>query len=205
MVAVIEPTSGSGYSALPMTKVELEKIRARIPASNNLIEHVGKGKTIDPISLDNILSNLQECSFAHFGCHGTQHPSNPLESALLLSGGRLTMEKLIQKCQASNGSLAYLSACQTAKSDEERPDEALTLAATMLFAGFPSVVGTMWSISDNDAPVVADAFYAHMFRHGTERPPDVTEAAYALHLAVQKIRDSGTEFWNWVPYVHFGV
>ncbi|TFK19265.1 mucin-like protein 1 [Coprinopsis marcescibilis] len=205
MVAVIEPLGGDGYEGLSKTKVELEKIRTRLPAGNDLIEHVGKGKTTDPINLDNILSNLQECSFAHFGCHGTQHPSNPLESALLLSGGRLTMEKVIQKCQASNGSLAYLSACQTAKSDEELPDEALTLAATMLFAGFRGVVGTMWSIRDRVAPVVADAFYEHMFRHGTECPPDVTEAAYALHLAVQKVRDSGEEFWNWVPYVHFGV
>ncbi|TFK16512.1 hypothetical protein FA15DRAFT_650851 [Coprinopsis marcescibilis] len=203
MVAVIEPTSGSGYNALPMTKVELQKLQMRIPARDNLIEHVGK--RTDPIKLDDVLSSLQECSFAHFGCHGIQHSTNPLASALVLSGGRLTMEKVIQKCQASNGSLAYLSACQTAKSDEERPDEALTLAATMLFAGFRGVVGTMWSISDNDAPVIADAFYAHMFRHGTERPPDATEAAYALHLAVQKIRDGGAKFWNWVPYVHFGI
>ncbi|TFK17368.1 hypothetical protein FA15DRAFT_661499 [Coprinopsis marcescibilis] len=203
MVAVIEPTSGSGYNALPMTKVELEKIQTRIPARDNLIEHVGK--RTDPIKLDDVLSSLKKCSFAHFGCHGIQHSTNPLASALVLSGGRLTMEKVIQKCQASNGSLAYLSACQTAKSDEERPDEALTLAATMLFAGFRGVVGTMWSISDNDAPVVADTFYAHMFRNGTEHPPDVTEAAYALHLAVQKIRDSGAMFWNWVPYVHYGV
>ncbi|TFK24320.1 mucin-like protein 1 [Coprinopsis marcescibilis] len=203
MVAVIEPTSGSGYSALPMTKVELETIQTRIPARDNLIEHVGK--RTDPIKLEDVLSSLQGCAFAHFGCHGIQHPTNPLASALVLSGGHLTMEKIIQKCQASNGSFAYLSACQTAKSDEERPDEALTLAATMLFAGFRGLVGTMWSISDNDAPVVADTFYEHMFRHGTERPPDVTEAAYALHLAVQKIRDRGAKFWNWVPYVHFGV
>ncbi|TFK23747.1 hypothetical protein FA15DRAFT_705213 [Coprinopsis marcescibilis] len=203
MVAVIEPMSGSGYNALPMTKVELEKIRAHIPAYDNLIEHIGKEK--EATNLDDVLSNLKECSLAHFGCHGTQHPSNPLASALVLSGGRLTMERIIQKCQASNGCLAYLSACQTAKSDEERPDEALTLAATMLFAGFRGVVGTMWSISDVDAPVVADVFYKHMFRNGTECPPDVSEAAYALHLAVQKIRDSGASFWNWVPYIHFGV
>ncbi|TFK18344.1 mucin-like protein 1 [Coprinopsis marcescibilis] len=203
MVAVIEPLGGNGYRPLPMTTIELDKIRTRIPNHDNLIEHVGKAR--EPINLNDVLSSLQECSFAHFGCHGTQHPSYPLDSALVLSGGHLTMKRIIQKCQASNGSLAYLSACQTAKSDEDRPDEALTLAATMMFAGFKGVVGTMWSISDVDAPVVADAFYKHMFRNGTERPPDVTEAAYALHLAVQNVREGGAPFWNWVSYVHFGV
>jgi CHAT domain-containing protein len=44
--------------------------------------------------------------------------------------------------------LAFLSACETATGDREIPDdsEALHLAATLLIAGFQSVVATMWYV-----------------------------------------------------------
>jgi CHAT domain-containing protein len=39
---------------------------------------------------------------------------------------------------------AFLSACETAKGDHDYADEAVHLAASMLFAGFKSVIATMW-------------------------------------------------------------
>ncbi|KAF8872483.1 hypothetical protein CPB84DRAFT_1854456 [Gymnopilus junonius] len=63
-----------------------------------------------------------------------------------------------------NGSLAFLSACETAKGDEKIPDEAMSLAASLLFSGFRSVVATMWKMWDTDGPVVADAFYKELFK-----------------------------------------
>ena len=127
-----------------MTLLELEYIQKHIPDTNNLISHVGSRDT--PTSIDKILSNIQQSSFVHFGCHGMQNLSNPLESALLLGGGQLTVSRLIHECQTSTASLAYLSACETAMGDHERPDESLSLAATMMFAGFRGVVGTMWYV-----------------------------------------------------------
>ena len=40
--------------------------------------------------------------------------------------------------------LTFLSVCETAKGDNAPPDQAIHLAAAMLFAGCKSVVGTMW-------------------------------------------------------------
>lgn len=37
-----------------------------------------------------------------------------------------------------------LSACETATGDSEQPDQAVHLAAAMLFVGFRSVIATMW-------------------------------------------------------------
>jgi CHAT domain-containing protein len=48
--------------------------------------------------------------------------------------------------------LAFLSACETAKGDEAVPDEALHLAATLMFAGFRAVVATMWSVASYPSP-----------------------------------------------------
>jgi hypothetical protein len=61
------------------------------------------------------------------------------------------------------------------------------------------------SIGDNDAPDVAEAFYAHLFNHGAKMLPDTTEAARALHLAVRKLRAKNVSFRQWVPFIHLGI
>lgn len=65
---------------------------------------------------------------------------------------------------------------------------------------------TFRSIYDVDGPVVADAFYEYLFRNGRETTPDTTEAAYALHLAVKKLRlNPEVSFRRWVPFIHMGI
>ncbi|KAG6371176.1 hypothetical protein JVT61DRAFT_9798 [Boletus reticuloceps] len=99
------------------------------------------------------------------------------------------------------GGLAFLSACQTATGDEDLTDEAVHIAAGMLFAGYGGVVGTMWSISDRIAPVVPRDVYEYLFRNGTR--PDYREAARALHEAIGDLRDNGEVSFNeWVPFIH---
>jgi CHAT domain-containing protein len=78
----------------------------------------------------------------HLACHGEQ-AEKPLKSAFLLSDGRFCIEDLMA-IRLPHAVLAFLSACQTAKGSEHLPDQAVHLAASMLFCGFRSVVGTMW-------------------------------------------------------------
>ena len=62
------------------------------------------------------------------------------------------------------------------------------------------------SICDDDGPEIADEFYGHLFREDSSFV-DTTEAARALHLAVNKLRikfDNGS-FARWVPFVHYGL
>jgi hypothetical protein len=63
----------------------------------------------------------------------------------------------------------------------------------------------MWSINDDDGPQVADDVYAHLFK---DSHPDATQAAYALHGAVQKLHQKSEgkkSFFSWVPFIHIGV
>jgi CHAT domain-containing protein len=78
----------------------------------------------------------------HFACHAMQD-SDPLKSGLLLQDGKFAIEDIMQ-LDLPHAVLAYLSACQTAKGDRFAPDQAVHLAASMLFCGFRSVIGTMW-------------------------------------------------------------
>ncbi|KAF8180263.1 CHAT domain-containing protein [Mycena galopus ATCC 62051] len=206
---VIEPQA-QHYATLPGTQEELERIGARVPSQWLTGLHSPKKATV--------IDHLQDSSIVHFACHGFQDSDNPLESGLILSDGPLKVSQIMQRSQndgttwvKDNMSLAFLSACETAKGDAKTPDEAMHLAASLIFAGFHGVIATMWSIDDFDGPKVADTFYEHLFKDydpNTIPPvlPDLTKAAEALHLAVAKLRkEPGMTFKRWVPFIHYGL
>ncbi|KIJ54118.1 hypothetical protein M422DRAFT_241376 [Sphaerobolus stellatus SS14] len=159
-------------------------------------------------TVSNVLKAMDEYHWVHLACHGIQDIKDPIKSAFALYDGRLDLQLLMTK-SLNQAELAFLSACQTATGDEKLPEEAVHLAAGMLTAGFPAVIGTMWSIGDADAPVIAETFYLSLLRENgiSERKNGHSRTAYALHEAVKKLREKvGDEsFINWVPFVHFGI
>jgi CHAT domain-containing protein len=132
---VIIQSHTPGQKSLPCTIDELRKIETHVPAKS-LVRLV-------PGFVKDVIAHLPEASIAHFACHGQQNPQNPLESALLLQDGQLQVSQ-IMKQPMPNASLAFLSACETAMSDENLPDEVIHLGSTLLFAGFHGVIATMW-------------------------------------------------------------
>lgn len=101
----------------------------------------------------------------------------------------------------SNG-LAFLSACQTATGTEKLPDEAIHLAARMMMTGYPTVIATMWSVQDSDAPLIAEKVYGRLLGEGTR---DAAKTAKALHIAVEFLRVEEKSFARWVPFIHIGI
>ncbi|KAJ7082493.1 CHAT domain-containing protein [Mycena epipterygia] len=203
MMAVIQPTTDN-CSDLPATVDELARIKQQVPSQ--WLTSLGD---TTPAKVDVALQHLQESSVVHFACHGTQDLQNPLETGLLLTDGRLKVSELMQgKSQKKSIKLAFLSACETVKGDDTMPDEAMHLAATLLFAGFQGVIATMWTMADPDGPKIAETFYQHLFKGCgiSADPPDLTKAAECLHIAVAKLRaDPNVPFNRWVPFVHYGL
>jgi CHAT domain-containing protein len=138
MVAIQPEAPGS--RTLPYTRKELLEIE-NIVQHKNLIKLGVEGV---PASVENVLSHLSDVSIAHFACHGQQDFADPLESGLILDGGRKLKLSQLMAEPIPKGSLAFLSACQTAMGSEYFPDEGMHLASSMLFAGFRGVVATMW-------------------------------------------------------------
>lgn len=95
------------------------------------------------VTVPTIVGNLPEATILHLACHGYQDFKNPLESSFVLQDGRLTVSKLMG-LSTPKAFLAFLSACHSGKGDRGQPDQAIHLAAAMLFIGFRSVVGTLW-------------------------------------------------------------
>ncbi|KAF8121610.1 TPR-like protein [Boletus edulis] len=155
-------------------------------------------------TVEEVLGLMKDADWVHFACHGVQDAATPTNSGLCLANGRRLKISDIIGLSRSRSGLAFLSACQTAMGDEGLTDEAIHIAAGMLFAGYGGVIGTMWSISDKLAPIVARRVYEYLFRNGTR--PDHRDAARALHEAVGRLRESGdASFVTWVPFIHVGL
>ncbi|KAG9079188.1 hypothetical protein FS749_008749 [Ceratobasidium sp. UAMH 11750] len=185
-----------GFGPIPGTKAELHQVQMQakhLPFTRLDGENA---------STDGVLKAMGDHSWVHFACHASQNLTDPMKSAFHLHDKDLDLAT-ISRNPLKNAQLAFLSACQTATGDTALPDESIHLAAGLLMAGYPSVIATMWSICDQDAPLVAGRVYEYLLEGGK---PDSRKAAKALHKAVTSLRETigGGNFARWVPYVHIG-
>ncbi|KDN36443.1 hypothetical protein RSAG8_10835, partial [Rhizoctonia solani AG-8 WAC10335] len=123
-------------------------------------------------------------------------------SGFSLHEGTLDLAAINRRFFKKKG-LAFISACQTATGNVRLPDEAVHPASGMLMARYSSVIATMWSVVDEDAPFVADKVYGQLMKEGKLGNG---EAGKALHNAVAELRErmGEKEFGRWVPYINIG-
>ncbi|KZP22191.1 hypothetical protein FIBSPDRAFT_1043674 [Athelia psychrophila] len=155
-------------------------------------------------TINEVSTALNSCSWVHFACHAMQHVNDGMESAFALHDGRLKLSVIAAK-RLPSARFAFLSTCQSASGLEDSPGEAMHLSAGMQFAGFSSVIATMWSIQDEDAPIIAKHTYAYLLRNGVGNI-DLTEGAAALNHAVSQLRqDPNVTMERWALFVYYGV
>jgi CHAT domain-containing protein len=199
----ISQSETPGESALPQTTEEVgavaEVFRSSGWPEGDIIGLHGSEATVDHVS-----RALDTCSWVHVACHGSQDHKVGMQSGFSLHDGHLKLSEIASK-KLSVGRFAFLSACHAASGLKDLPGEAMHLAASIQFAGFPSVIATLWSIRDDDAPRVADHTYQYIFRRGLQGL-DPSEAAVALNCAVLRIReDTDVTVDRWAPFIHFGI
>jgi CHAT domain-containing protein len=120
---------------------EIDHVAAATKSSNVKDVHLQAGST----TVTSTSTMMQMADIVHLACHGIQDDDDATQSGFCLGDGRLTIAKLME-LKLDNAFLAFLSACETAKGDKEQPDQAMHLAAAMLFSGFKSVIATMWYV-----------------------------------------------------------
>jgi hypothetical protein len=203
IVAVSDPYKSI---ALPEARKEADVISQIVPRHLIISTAMDERFSVDSVyarKADDVLRLMPEATILHLACHGIQNTKEPLKSGFIMHDKMMEVSDLM-RLNLPNAHLAFLSACETAQGDMERPDEALHLAATMLYAGFKSVIGTMWSMGDVDGPVVAKTVYEEIFADDGEML-DFDVVPYALDDSVRKLRAQGLEPSRWAPYIHIGM
>ncbi|KZT69570.1 hypothetical protein DAEQUDRAFT_710102 [Daedalea quercina L-15889] len=195
---VVCQTCTPGQAPLYAAEAEVKAIRQCMGQCDSLAIEV---LSDDAATVEKTVSSMEDCNWLHLACHGVQDMNAPTSSAILLWDGKLTLAEVIKK-SLSKAELAFLSACETATGDNKLSEEAIHLAAGMLLSGFKGVIATMWSIQDEDGPVMAKEVYTQLL---DGRMPNAMRAAHALHDAVLRLQEQGASFERWVPFIHMGI
>ncbi|EIN09309.1 hypothetical protein PUNSTDRAFT_67520, partial [Punctularia strigosozonata HHB-11173 SS5] len=206
LVAAVPRPFKHDLSDLMSTREEMSSVLSALPEGIAMtLPHLDDAILDDDggISVPTLLEKLPNATILHLACHGQQDRENALRSGFVLRDEMLTIERLIP-IPLPNAFLAFLSACETAKGDEGQPDQVVHLAAAMLFAGFKSVIATLWSMQDVDGPMIAQSVYRDIFA-GDSELLDPDDVAYALDAAVQNLRRAHPDPSRWAPYIHLGI
>ncbi|KAL4760559.1 CHAT domain-containing protein [Aspergillus foveolatus] len=195
---------------------DLPGVEKEATAIGGVISHPHQAEQLPQPSVEDVLQRLQQCTVAHFACHGASDFLDPARSFLALQGpstqepDRLTVQKVLE-ADLGRAYLAYLSACSTADSQALKlADEALHLASSFQVAGFGHVVASMRRVNDTISAKLAGVFYRNLLR--ADSIEGNRAVADALHDAVTAIRSSAYSGMNlvehplyWAQYVHFGA
>ncbi|KAJ6556868.1 CHAT domain-containing protein [Mycena vulgaris] len=180
-------TGPGGVQALPAVQSEVAKITSIISDKYEVQSLMGERATVDPVT-----QQLKDCAWIHLACHASQNLTDPPKSSFQLYGGTLDLETIL-KTPLPHAEFVFLAGCETARGD----------GSAFIAAGFQGAIATMWSMCDEDGPVVAEAVYSHLF--AGDKRPQASNAAQALQLAVQNLRKAGVPYERWVPFIHLGI
>ncbi|CAE6504105.1 unnamed protein product [Rhizoctonia solani] len=192
-----EQTPGS-HGKLPGATRELEYIQEHVDGVIPYTRLTDESATIKAV-----LDAMENHDCVHLACHAHQRIGDPTKSGFFLHDGVLDLVSILRRSFKNKG-LAFLSACQTAMGDSRLPNETVHLASGILTSGYPSVIATMWSVWDKDAPFVADQVYRLLIKDGKM---DCRNSAKALHYAIWALRAEigDDKFQRWVPFIHIGM
>ncbi|KAG1747661.1 CHAT domain-containing protein [Suillus lakei] len=184
---------GKGLRCVP---TELATVAQRITPFMSFVSLADSDATVQ-----GALDALSRHQWLHLACHGIPNRKQPFESSFAMRDGPLQIRDIIQS-HLQSPAFAFLSACHTTVGDESSPDEAIHLAAAMQFAGFRSVIGSMWSVDDSVANQIVSVFYENLVDDSGRL--DCTRAAVALHKAIKTLRKK-IPFEQQIVFIHIGV
>lgn len=180
LFAIQNPTDDLLY-----TNLEVASIRSSFSSAQVLVKEAATKAAL------NVNQDLRIAHCGHFSCHGSFNLASPLESALILANEeRLTLAEIfgltLNQCR-----LVTLSACETGMTGlNDISDEYISLPSGFLYAGSPSVVSSLWEVSDLSTAFLMIKFYENFSQCPQQEAGAV---AVALNQAQKWLRNLTTE------------
>ncbi|GAX34481.1 CHAT domain-containing protein [Nodularia sp. NIES-3585] len=131
-------------------------------------------------SVSNYRQLLQKVQVIHSSHHAQSRLDNPLESALILADGQITLGQLLTPgWRTPQLEDVFLSCCETGLGTTEITDDILTLSTGFLCAGARTVISTIWSVDDL-ATALFSLFYYQYRNQGNKRLESIKKAQFEL-------------------------
>ncbi len=174
-------SAGKQYRRLAYSGKEVEKI------ASYFREGFSDTYLRDAATEENVKRNgkLNEYDYIHFAAHGYIDEDRPDLSSLVLAQGNNSEEDgLLQAAEIYNlklnADLVVLSACQTGLGKLVRGEGIVGLTRAFMYAGTPSVLVSLWSVSDISTADLMGEFYESLIKHKLSKTNALRKAQLAL-------------------------
>lgn len=154
LLAIADPTGDLEYARFECAEIE----RSFADAGSTVL--CGRAA-----SRAAVIDRAGASTHVHFACHGFFAWWDALRSGLVLADHQQldVAELMSPRVDLAAASLVTLSACETGMSDYARfPDEYLGLPASLLLAGAPTVVSSLWAVPDRCTALLMSEFYRRL-------------------------------------------
>ncbi len=142
-------------------------LKGALKESKN-ISKIFKGKIFigDKALKSNFINNAQEASLLHLAMHANLNNENPEMSYFSFTSNEENNKMYLEELYSLNlnAKLAVLSACNTGKSNLEKPEGAISLQRAFVFAGVPTTVSSLWEVPDVETSKLIVSFYENLNR-----------------------------------------
>lgn len=164
---------------LPYAAEEVATVKNFFPADRQLV------LTGSEIGREAVFAAVAGRRYVHVACHAYLNWFQPNYSVIPLADGDMLTAGELAGLDLSEARLVVLSACQSGTSvNQHLPGEYSGLAASLLRAGAPAVVATLWQVDDHASSLLMSRFYEQLTGDSGH------DSARALRLAQLWLRDA---------------
>jgi CHAT domain-containing protein/Tfp pilus assembly protein PilF len=188
------------YPRLEFSGKEIENIASYFAAGHSDI-YLRDKATEENLKRKNDLTNF---NYLHFATHGLMDEESPdLSSLVLTSGNNSGEDGFLQAAEIFdlklNADLVVLSACQTGLGKLIRGEGMVGLTRAFMYAGTPSVVVSLWSVSDISTSYLMTEFYKNLIKNKLSK----TKALRKAQLTLMSDEKYAHPFY-WAPFILVG-
>jgi CHAT domain-containing protein len=147
--------AGSGYRPLANAEREIREIQADFPGR---MQRAYLHAEATPAVYSR--AGPQHFSLIHFAAHADANAQRPLESAVILSGGKLYARDVVGI--PIHADLVTISACRSAGARTYAGEGLVGFAWAFMRAGARAVAAGLWDVSDRSTEQLMSGFYKRM-------------------------------------------
>jgi len=188
------------YPRLEFSGKEIENIASSFSAGSSEI-YLRNRATEENLKRNGDLNGF---NYLHFATHGLIDEDKPDLSSIVLTTTKNSGEDgLLQATEIFNlklnADLVVLSACQTGLGKLVRGEGMVGLTRAFMYAGTPSVMVSLWSVSDMSTAALMGEFYKNLIKNKLSK----TDALRKAQLTLMSDEKYAHPFY-WAPFILIG-
>lgn len=185
-----------------------DEIRYSAEELNSIQSVIGGGDYYEDVEATEAMFKEKATNYSliHLALHGQADVADRYNSNLIFKDDSTSTEDgelhayELYNLDLSNTEMAVLSACETGIGMQTEGEGIFSIARGFAFAGCPSILMSMWKVSDKTTATIMEHFYQNLAK-GMQKDEALQQAKLAY---IQNSNDSGSHPANWAAFIAMG-